>query len=693
SVFDIFGALAAGSSIVIPDDSRDPASWFNSIRAHSVSIWNSVPALMQLLADYLLSHSSSLPSLRLALLSGDWIPLNLPSLLNALFDNLQIVSLGGATEASIWSVFFPISHVSPDWSSIPYGKPLLNQSLHVLNQSLSPCPVWVPGDLYIGGSGLALGYWNDSLKTQASFISLPSSGQRLYKTGDLARFLPDGNIEFLGRQDSQVKIHGYRVELAEIEAALLRHPAVLNAVVLAKGDKLADKHLVAYIVPDPQATPPLTITDAKAAAASFLPDYMVPSKLILLDSLPLTQNGKVDRAALLDLSPADQSGTDKAREPDTIPDGLTQAVIRLVAEVLKVDTIDPGENLLELGANSVEVIRIINVLESEFGLRMEPDDFFQSPTVSGIARLLQSAQVAPAPAPDTPPVAVNPAQTRQSAPSFELVLDPEDREEFKKQRYGVRPTASAETSIDLYRALPDDDLQETYAARRSVREFMLKPVPFDSLAQLLGGLHSIQLKGNPKYRYASAGGLYPVRVYLYAKAGRVQSLSPGIYYYHPIDHTLVTMAADATLDRNIHDWINRPIFDQSAFSIFFIACYKAISPLYGSLARDFCLFEAGSMSQLLMTEAPKHQIGLCGIGSMEFESIRPLFGINEEDELLHSMAGGLIDPSRPDTDSVNPTQLGNSERVTDMLRRLDHLSKEEVETMLREKRQLTSRKE
>ncbi|MEO1378618.1 MAG: AMP-binding protein, partial [Cyanobacteria bacterium J06635_10] len=221
SVYDIFGTLAAGGSIVIPpqDALKDPACWYELIVKEGVTIWNSVPALMQMLTEYLSSQplSTALP-LRLALLSGDWLPLNLPLQIQSNCSDIQIVSLGGATEASIWSIYYPITTVNPDWKSIPYGKPLSNQQFYVLNELMQPTPIWVTGELYIGGIGLALGYWEDEGKTNASFITHPVTGERLYKTGDLGRYLPSGDIEFLGRSDFQVKINGYRIELGEIEA-------------------------------------------------------------------------------------------------------------------------------------------------------------------------------------------------------------------------------------------------------------------------------------------------------------------------------------------------------------------------------------------------------------------------------------------------------------------------------------------
>jgi pyochelin synthetase len=256
SVYDIFGPLAAGGRLVLPDheSARDPSHWAMLLARHGVTLWNSVPAQMQMLYDYLATSASdaerrAISRLRLALLSGDWIPVKLPDQIWDVLPGLEIVSLGGATEAAIWSIFHTIDEVRPEWSSIPYGTPLRNQSFHVLDTVLRPCPELVPGELFIGGAGLARGYFGDDARTAERFIRHPTTGERLYRTGDIGRYLRDGTIEFLGREDRQVKIRGHRIELAEVERALVSHSAVGKAVVLIDGDPPLQRRLVAFVEP------------------------------------------------------------------------------------------------------------------------------------------------------------------------------------------------------------------------------------------------------------------------------------------------------------------------------------------------------------------------------------------------------------------------------------------------------------
>ncbi|WP_394848509.1 amino acid adenylation domain-containing protein [Pendulispora brunnea] len=252
SVWDVFGVLGAGGTLVLPEPGavRNPARVAEWLRNEGITIWNSVPALLQMLVDYAGGRPDVLPSsLRLALLSGDWIPVTLPDRARALVPAWRIVSLGGATEASIWSILHPIDQVDPRWTSIPYGRPMRNQSFHVLDTRLRPCPDGVAGELYIGGIGLAREYFGDAERTRERFIVHPHSGERLYRTGDLGRFQSNGDIEFLGREDHQVKVGGHRIELGEIEWHLEQHPLVGRAVVSTVGQARGPKQLAAYLVP------------------------------------------------------------------------------------------------------------------------------------------------------------------------------------------------------------------------------------------------------------------------------------------------------------------------------------------------------------------------------------------------------------------------------------------------------------
>ena len=247
SVYDIFGLLNAGGSLVLLTEkqARDPEAWCQAIERYNVTIWNSVPALLDMLLTYSEGFELTAPAqLRLVLLSGDWIGLDLPERYHIFRQDGRFIAMGGATEAAIWSNAYEVSKIEPYWHSIPYGYPLTNQCYRVVDSRGLDCPDWVAGELWIGGVGVAQGYFADSERTAKQFFT-DNLGQRWYRTGDMGRYWPDGRLEFLGRQDRQVKINGFRIELGEVESIINHLPFVNQSIAMTIGDK--EKTLIAFI--------------------------------------------------------------------------------------------------------------------------------------------------------------------------------------------------------------------------------------------------------------------------------------------------------------------------------------------------------------------------------------------------------------------------------------------------------------
>jgi len=370
SVYDYFGVLGAGGRVVFQDleAANDPKAWAETIVDRGVTVWNSVPAPMKALVDRCGADLAG-SRLRLILMSGDWIPTDLPGRIRQTLPDASVVSLGGATEGSIWSIHYPIAEVDPAWTSIPYGKPLTNQRFHVLNDWLAPSPKWVTGELYIAGWGVAQGYLGDPEKTAQRFVTHPATGERLYKTGDLGRYLADGIIEILGREDNQVKINGYRVELGEVEACLLVHPCALHVVIDAPTHpRTGQRHLVAYVVAadDCAGREPAELQEAlKETARASLPSYMVPTYCVLVPEMPLTPNGKIDRKAL----PSPWTDAEDDAEASTEPASETEArVLSIWQKQLRHEDFGLTDGFFDVGGDSLHAVGLLSAIREHYAV-------------------------------------------------------------------------------------------------------------------------------------------------------------------------------------------------------------------------------------------------------------------------------------------------------------------------------------
>ncbi|MDX7987490.1 amino acid adenylation domain-containing protein [Xenorhabdus sp. 12] len=397
SVYDYFGLLGAGGKVVfsMPETANDPKIWLETLIKHQITIWDSVPAPVKVLVDRngpALAESQ----LRLILMSGDWIPVDLPERIREMLPHAEIISLGGATEGSIWSIHYPIEEINQSWKSIPYGKPLANQTFHVLNNWLLPCPKWVTGELYIGGVGVTQGYLGDAEKTALRFITHPVTGERLYRTGDLGRYISGGLIEILGREDNQVKINGYRIELGEIEACLLTHENASHVVIDAPVHaKTGQRHIVSYVVPAAAETlqePAHFQEQLREMARKTLPSYMVPSYYILLPHMPLTSNGKIDRKAL----PIPWSDSEEHSETTVTPANEIEAkILKLWQAQLQHEDFDVTDGFFDIGGDSLHAVGLLSALRQEFkitpvGEQDIIEGLFMNSNIQSFSRIIET---------------------------------------------------------------------------------------------------------------------------------------------------------------------------------------------------------------------------------------------------------------------------------------------------------------
>lgn len=678
AMFDILGLLCAGGTVVMPDatGARDPAHWADLMRRERVTIWNSVPAALEMLLEHAADRPGAIPdSLRLAFVGGDWIPVTLPERLARHAPAVRVVSVGGPTETTLWNICFPVERVEPEWRSIPYGRPMANARYYVLSDVLEDCPTWAAGELFCAGIGLARGYWRDEERTRVKFLVHPRSGERLYRTGDLGRYWPDGTIEFLGRADLQVKIRGHRVELGEIEATLGRHPGVRMAVarLIEQGGR---QRLTAYVVPGEPEFPPL-VDSLRSFLQERLPEHMVPAAYVVLRELPLGPTGKIDRGALHEPGVGEESGAVPA---GAVHSDTAARIARVVGEALGVGLPDPGENLLRLGANSMDMVRIASRLEREFGIRPRIDQLFRLQTIAALAHYYDEHQA--------PATFETVTEVRADAPlallaRYKVLLDPREREAFKDRQPGVRRDLGGRPFVVLPPSI-EAVVRLGYGQRRSHRRFSLRPVPWSAFGRFVGSLGQGSWRGQPKYLYASPGGLYAVQTYVHLKPGRVEGIAAGVYYHDPVLHRLVRLTPDVEIDRSVHiPFINAPIFDEAAFSIFLIAELEAIGPLYGEQSLHFVTLEAGGIAHLLEVVGPQHGIGLCQIGSLEFDRIRPAFAQGPSHLLVHSLVGGAIDETEANVSGSDPeAEQGDVARARRLADRVRRLSQEEAVRLL-----------
>ncbi|MFU8852182.1 non-ribosomal peptide synthetase [Micromonospora sp. SL1-18] len=389
SVWDVFGTLAAGAALTIPEATArpDPIGWATAATSYGVTVWNSVPALAEMLVEVAEQRpDGGHPPIRAFLLSGDWVPMSLPDRLRRRWPQTRVVAMGGATEASIWSNAYEVGRVDPGWRSIPYGRPLRDQTMRVLDHRLDVRPQWAEGRIYIGGAGLAQGYWRDEEHTAERFVRHPETGERLYWTGDLGRYWPDGTIEFLGREDRQTKIQGFRVEPGEVESVIRELPGVRDCAVSAEPAPGGQRRLVA-VVAAPDGPPPDSAAVADHLRAR-LPHYMVPGQIHVVDRMPLSANGKVDVArALAGLAAPAAAPTGHGADSP-----LARRLDDLWAELLQVPVVGPDSDFFALGGNSLLALRLVNRLRTDLGVDLPFGHIFEAPTLGALAARIQDGR-------------------------------------------------------------------------------------------------------------------------------------------------------------------------------------------------------------------------------------------------------------------------------------------------------------
>lgn len=377
SVFELFAPLVAGGAVILV---RDALALIESPIAGAPVLLNTVPSSAQALLD-----ANAIPdTVRVINLAGEPLRRELARALRAAVPGVRVYNLYGPTEYTVYTTWCEVDGES----KVTIGRPTGNTRIYILDRELQPVPIGVAGEIHVAGPGLARGYWKRPELTAERFIPDPfeSRGGRMYRTGDLARYLPDGEIEFLGRIDHQVKIRGFRIELGEIESALRRCSGVLDAVVIAREDAPGERRLVAYVV----AKPPFpAAAEVQATLTATLPEFMLPSSYVFLESLPLHPNGKLDRKAL----PAPEAPRSRSSDDWVAPRTPTEELLATIwAEVLRIPRVGIHDNFFELGGHSLLVTQVVARVRRTLRREILVRELFTAPTVAELARLVGSAR-------------------------------------------------------------------------------------------------------------------------------------------------------------------------------------------------------------------------------------------------------------------------------------------------------------
>src|ERR1700722_9804700 len=380
---EVFLPLAVGAQVIVAskETTFDGSSLLKLASSSGATVVQATPVTWRLLLE---AGWKGQPALKI-LCGGESLPRELA---NQLADCGEVWNMYGPTETTIWS---SASRITTGIGPVSIGPPIQNTQFYILDRQNQPLPIGVPGELYIGGDGVARGYRNQPEVTAKSFISNPfrdEAGARLYKTGDLSRYLPDGSIEFLGRPDDQVKIRGFRIELGEIETALTRHPDLRTATVVVREQLPGDKRLVAFATLRGNSAP--TPEELRNFLKSKLPEYMIPSKFEFLSTLPLTPSGKVDRRALPSAGDPSPAGNREYVAPRT---DLEKKLARIWADLLKLDRVGVHDNFFDLGGYSLLAVKLLKAVERLSSVNISLASLFRAPTIEELAGLLSAPHI------------------------------------------------------------------------------------------------------------------------------------------------------------------------------------------------------------------------------------------------------------------------------------------------------------
>jgi amino acid adenylation domain-containing protein len=617
SMWEFFWPLMTGAVLVLaqPKGHQDTGYLVKTICTEGITVCHFVPSMLRMfLAD---SQARECTTLRQVFVSGEALPFDLLGTFKASLP-AQLHNLYGPTEAAIDVTYWAAEERAD--GKVPIGRPIRNVRLYVLDDEGRQVPAGEAGELHIAGVALARGYLNRPDLTAQRFVERPlaAPNERMYRTGDLVRELADGNIEFLGRRDFQVKLRGLRIELGEIEATLREHASIAEAVVLVKGQDESDPKLVAYLQPK---QPGLTAKQVRAFVGERLPVYMVPNVVALVDQWPVTAHGKLDRDALAwpvqtdehvhhgaTGAPATAPAAPNVTAPFVDEAGILGWLTQEAALALKLKDVPPHADLFDLGATSLAMVGVVTKVREHWGVSVPVEVFLDTPTLAAVAAYIAGRKAASPPAAE--PVDATKADTAPASAAAPLALP------------AVRFRASAYLS-----------------GAKPAKTSTAQPIELPRLGAWLGALCAGIGSDEPRYLYPSAGGVNAVRTYLLVKPDAIGGLPAGVFYLHPYKAELLLVAPWSDVIAGSFSSYDKPAFEAAAFAVFFVAAMDAIEPVYQGASRSLVTLEAGYMSQLLLSRQSRQGLLVTPAASVGADLVRQVCSLEADERFIHCLLG------------------------------------------------------
>ena len=715
SVWELFLPLLSGACLVLarPGGHQDARYLIDLIQQEAITLCHFVPSMLRFFLGN--RRVSECVTLRAVFTSGEALPFELVKGFIAALPGTRLHNLYGPTEAAVDVTYWECEE--RDDQKVPIGKAIDNIAIRILDAARKPVPQGEEGELYISGVGVGRGYLNRPELTAERFVDDPFGppGAKMYRSGDRAKVLSDGNVEFLGRIDFQVKLRGLRIELGEIEAALREYPGVADAVAVVREEKSADPKLVAYVE---AADRSLEAQKLKAFLADKLPKYMVPNVIARLELFPVTAHGKLDRAALPWPVGRETTPPAAAAEPDQRLPEIDDSIRQWMTSSLGVSRPTDTENLFDLGATSLTLMQLVENIENRYGVAVPVEIILDHPTVAAIVGYVRSQMSSgsrreqrhvvhregerhrrePVPGAALEQLGASIGRIATDALSVtaldesdnlfdlgatsltvlrlvemvsahtgvdvpvEVILDSPNvaamtayvEEALARRDHGdagasaldeAAATSSVATSTDVVQLL-ESRLQPILLSRRApVRRYVKSPVELSSLGKALGVLAQNEVDGRRRFLYPSAGDLYAVQAYLYVRPDVVSGLPSGTYYYHPVRHALVRVDQGPALDPGIFNKGDLPLVDSAAFALFLIGEMSAIEPIYKEASESLLEVEAGYVSQLLLNRQAEFGLGLTPLLHVDAGAVASQCRLSESQFAICALVGGGADAS------------------------------------------------